>query len=58
MKTFKNLLQNFSTEFLDIAHKYSLVCLIDVYLNSGPIYVIIEITAKDDLNKANLVQTK
>ena len=54
---FKNLLpQNYSTEFLDIAHKIFL-CLIKVCSKGGAIYIIGEIIAKDNLNMANLLQT-
>ena len=55
-KPFKNLLfQNYSTEFLDIAHKYSnpWVCVIKVCSNGDAIYIIDGIIAKDSLNIAN-----
>ena len=56
MQIFENLLlQNYSTEFLDIAHKISLVCVIKVCSDSGITYIIIKIIAKDNLNIANLM---
>ena len=56
-RSFKNLLlQNYSTEFFDIAHKESLVYVIKVCSNSGNMYIIIEIIAGDNLNIANLMQ--
>ena len=58
MQTFENLLlQNYSTKFLDIAHNRPLVCAIKVCSNAGATYIICEITAKDHLNIANLMQT-
>ena len=49
----KLLLQNYSTEFLDIAHKYPWVCAVKVCSNSGTTYIIGKIIAKDNLNTAN-----
>ena len=65
-KTFKkNLFQNFSIEFLVIAHKYGLgtcnktrVHVIKVCPNGGPTYIIGKIIAKDNLNKTNLIPLK
>ena len=58
-KTFKNLLlQKYSKEFLDIAHKNSpWVCLIKVCSDGGATYIIGEITAKKNFNILNLMQT-
>ena len=33
------------------------VCVIKICSNGGPIYIICEIIAKNNLNKANLMQT-
>ena len=52
-KTFKNLLQNYSPEFLDITHKIPLVFVIKVCLNGGATYIIGKIMAKDNVNIAN-----
>ena len=57
-QTFENLLlQNYSTEFLDIAHKWSLVCVIYICSKGGFTYITGEIIAKYKLNIANLMQT-
>ena len=56
MQSFENLLlQNYSTEFLGIAHKQSFVIL--VCLNGSATYIIGELIAKDNLNIADLKQT-
>ena len=58
MQTFENLLlQNYSTKFLDIAHNRPWVCAIKVCSNGGPTYIFSEIIVKNNLNKANLMQT-
>ena len=56
-KTVKNLLlQNYSTEFLDIAQNSPWVCPFEVCLNGGAISIIGKIIAKDHLNIVNLMQ--
>ena len=58
MQTFENLiLQNYSTEFLDIIHKWPWICVIKVCSNGGTTYIIGEKIAKDNLNIENLMQT-
>ena len=58
MQTFENfLLQNYSTEFLDIAHKYSLGTCNLVSSNCGATYIFSEMITKHSLNTANLKQT-
>ena len=47
------LLQNYSTKFLDITHKYSLGMCNNVSSNSGTTYIIGEIIAKENLSIAN-----
>ena len=57
MQTFENLLlQNCATKFLDIALNRPWVCAIKVCSNGGATYITCEITAKDILNIANLMQ--
>ena len=49
MQTFENLLlQNYQTEFLDIAHTFLVqgACVIKVCLNCGAPYIILELIAK------------
>ena len=51
MHTFENLLlQNYSTVFLDITHKYSLCMCNKVCSNGGATYIIGQIIIKDNLN--------
>ena len=60
MQTFENLLlQNYSTKFLDIAHKWSLLCMCNfkVCSNGGATYLISEMIAKDILNITNVMQS-
>ena len=57
MQTFENLLQNYSTKFLDIHTNSPWVCVIKVCSNGGATYIIGEIIAKDNLNIENLMQT-
>ena len=57
MEIFENLLQNYSTDFVDIAHKYSLGCVIKICSNGGATCIFGEIIAKDNMNIANLMQT-
>ena len=59
LQTFENVLLQYSTEFLDIAHIY---CSPWVYVikdcsNGGTTYIIGKIIAKDNFNIANLMQT-
>ena len=57
MQTFENLLlQNYTPKLLDIAHR-PWVCAIKDCSNDGPTYIICKIIAKNNLNKANLMQT-
>ena len=51
------LLQNYSTKFLDITHKYSLGMCNNVSSNSGTTYIIDEIIAKENLSIANWMQS-
>ena len=55
----KNLLQIYSTKFLDITYKINSpwVCVIKVCSNGGATYIIGEIIAKDNVNIENLMQT-
>ena len=56
-ETFKNLLlQNCSTQFLDLHTNNPWVCVIKVSSNGGATYIICEIIAKDNLKIANLMQ--
>ena len=58
MQTCENLLfQNYSTKFLDIAHKYHLGYEIKVCSNGGAIYIIGEIIGEINLNIVNLMQS-
>ena len=58
MQTFENLLlQNYSTEFLNIHTNSPWVCVIKVCSNGDATYIIGEIIAKDNLNIENLMQT-
>ena len=57
MQTFENLLlQNCSTEFLDIHTNSPWVCVIKACSNSGTTYIIGKIIAKDNLNIENFMQ--
>ena len=57
MQTLENLLLcNYLTEFLDIALKIVEACVIKVCSNGSASYIILEITVKNNLNTANLMQ--
>ena len=59
MQTFENLLlQNYIKKILKILHiNRPWVCAIKDCSNGGPTYIICELIAKNNLNKANLMQT-
>ena len=58
MQTIENLLlQNYSTEFLDITYKWSLGICNKSLLNGGATYIIGEIIAEANLNIAIVMQT-
>ena len=58
MQTFENLLlQNYSTNFLDITYKFPWVCVIKACSYGGATYIICEIITKNTFNIANLMKT-
>ena len=51
----EKLLQNFSTEFSDVATSSPWECVINICSNGGNIYIMDKILTKDNLNIANLM---